>query len=666
MWEEGSTVNAAGVPRRLLAPITLKEDRSRPFVAKLFSADRPARYAVELLGPELRMEVENLEAQAFGPLIAEIGKSLITHGAAGQTSHVPFQHEPSLEIAESLEIWDRVIVEETSDHFFDDVVRIADLAFSGYKSLGTLGEKLAALRWACSTRWLAGRALACKPRALGTNCRSPDPVTSHKEAFQAKAAIIKMLKELAVDPSILAMFDYDLVGYGVWHSGGREPLPEEATNEWWRRFAEMDLMALWRQVQRLPPPELDASIPVLTLLQLYPEPNWELPLPLAARAIMEKHGWLVEVRQPAINGHLPDKALIQGPLLLADAPELWQPDLADPSVFESIQRGEDQGKGHQSEGLPGALHGSVGMIMAAMCAQESLRNIRIYPGLLKIQGFAEVFLRYSPSICSLEFRHCHELINLALLHQLSLVGENLQILDLEDCGLDGSHMEALAKALRFMPGVRQLDLSGNEIDGQAGIRFIRMLAESRVDVAQLRMDRNPIGDKRGFTEEVATILATRGERVVAGGEIVFDLTGESMRWAAQPGTTGMTIPIKALHKHAVQRKVFVESIAAEKSQYSAGSDWLAKHRKHHDVLVNHPIMKIWQKEVQLAGGADVADLHLAEEASRDESAPSRRDSRSKSGSKSSHHSHTRSRQSSVTGSKAASTMNRIHSKASRH
>eukprot|EP00971_Amphidinium_carterae_P190807 3786393-Amphidinium_carterae.1 len=36
------------------------------------------------------------------------------------------------------------------------------------------------------------------------------------------------------------------------------------------------------------------------------------------------------------------KALMQGNLLLADAPELWQPDMSDPAVFESIQRGEDQ------------------------------------------------------------------------------------------------------------------------------------------------------------------------------------------------------------------------------------------------------------------------------------------------------------------------------------
>jgi len=649
MWEEGVTVNAAGVPRRLLAPITLKEDRSRPFADKFFSADRLSRLAVELLGPELRIEVGDLEVKAFGPLISEIGKNLIAHGAMAQTSHVPFQHEPSLEIAESFKIWDRVIVEETSDDFFVDVARMSDLAFSGYKSLGTWGQRLAALRWAACTRWLAGRALACKPRALGTNCRAPEPHASHKEAFAAKLAIIKMLKELAVEPAIVAMFDFDLVGYGVWHSGGREPLPKEATDEWWRRFAEMDLMALWRQVQRLPPPELDAQIPVLALLQPYPRPNWELPLPLAARAIMDKHGWLVEVRQPAINGHLPDKALMQGNLLLADAPELWQPDMSDPAVFESIQRGEDQGKGHQSEGLPGALHGSMGMIMAAMCAQEKLGNIRIYPGLLKIQGFAEGFLRYSPSISSLEFRQCHELINLALLHQLSLVGEKLQILDLEDCGLDGSHMEALATALRYMPGVRHLDLSGNEIEGQAGIRLVRLLAESRVDVACLRMDRNPIGDKRGFTEEVATILATRGEKVIAGGEIVFDLSGEAMKWSATPGTTGITVPVKALHGHATKKKAYVEALASEKQQYAAGIDWLAKNRKHHDELMNHPIMKIWHKEASATGLVEAVDIaetdeQLAQAAKRqDPLKPAMRDSSKSAMRNSSHRSASRSR-----------------------
>ena len=49
-------------------------------------------------------------------------------------------------------------------------------------------------------------------------------------------------------------------------------------------------------------------------------------------------------------------------------------DLDDPEVRSKVERGEDLGKAHQEDGLPGALHGSVGLLYAAT-AFEALQNL---------------------------------------------------------------------------------------------------------------------------------------------------------------------------------------------------------------------------------------------------------------------------------------------------
>ena len=83
------------------------------------------------------------------------------------------------------------------------------------------------------------------------------------------------------EPKVRVLFDYDLVGEGVWHGGGKEELPEESKDEWHRRSCIFDICRMALQVEKAPPLEVNASMPRLLVMQPYGTPHKRFRLPEA-------------------------------------------------------------------------------------------------------------------------------------------------------------------------------------------------------------------------------------------------------------------------------------------------------------------------------------------------------------------------------------------------
>merc|ERR1719456_1176449 len=91
---------------------------------------------------------------------------------------------------------------------------------------------------------------------------------------------------LILEAPLLKVYDFDLLGFGVYMNQRAEPLPRGGDNEWFRRQMQYDLSSLCRQVKELPPESLNLSEPKLHILRPYGEATWMLPPPEAPRVSM--------------------------------------------------------------------------------------------------------------------------------------------------------------------------------------------------------------------------------------------------------------------------------------------------------------------------------------------------------------------------------------------
>eukprot|EP00927_Polykrikos_kofoidii_P061956 TRINITY_DN56777_c0_g1_i1.p1 TRINITY_DN56777_c0_g1~~TRINITY_DN56777_c0_g1_i1.p1 ORF type:complete len:634 (-),score=110.85 TRINITY_DN56777_c0_g1_i1:27-1928(-) len=503
------------------------------FVQKVFSNDRPSREAFVLLAPEFRScDLRMVKAADIGLRMAEIGDRLYREGSLPGLP--TWEMEESPEFVRSIAEWRKALEVAGCEDFMRHLRNASKNSMAAYFQMGKLVPSLAALRWMTCMKWLEFRGDIIDAASVGGAFGSLNPTKSYDALVKAKEFIFHELREILAQPEAVAMIDYDLKGHGVWHRGGCEPLPEEATNEWYRRGVEFDLSSFCLQSLQLPPMEINETgygPPIYLLKQPLGKPDWSLGPQDSPRHVLLSTNWGVELSQSPFD-NLPAKQLVQGMVLQVKKPPAPVFDLNDPEILEKIQRREDLGKGDQEDGLPGAIHGSVGLFYAALCAVEKQEHIRIYPDILPIEGFIEYFLRYSPPLRSLDFGGCAEKMTAEILQFLPLAGESLVFLDLEECNLSGEHVDVLVSSLQDLRGLRHVDLTGNNFDGPAAVRLLSELSERRVDVFTIRFDDNPLGDRPHFRDAVTDLLVKRGGGVAVGGEIVSHLHNDSVSWSA--------------------------------------------------------------------------------------------------------------------------------------
>jgi hypothetical protein len=242
---------------------------------------------------------------------------------------------------------------------------------------------------------------------------------------------------------------------------------------------------------------------------------------------------MFEVRQPKIDD-VPQKALVQGPVMHMDMPPPPEFDIADPEVRAKIERGEDLGKGDQEDGLPGSVHGSIGLLYAGLVGVEKFDNVKLYPELLEIEDFLECFLKYSTRLVSLDLSGAEEAMTEEFLTFIPYCGASLRILDLERCNLEGDQIETLVETCKALTGLQHLDVANNKLGAADATFLLASLAENRIDLQSIRLDGNPVGDIHEFRQDVAGLLAARGDQVVAGGELVLHLDVDAVRWFPEP------------------------------------------------------------------------------------------------------------------------------------
>mmetsp|Transcript_82339 Transcript_82339/g.156562 ORF Transcript_82339/g.156562 Transcript_82339/m.156562 type:complete len:765 (-) Transcript_82339:79-2373(-) len=671
----------------------------QPFAELVFASDNYAKQAYQFLRPNFKIDDTMwLRPKAIGHMMADIADRLSVEGNFPGRHYVP---EVSLEFADSVKLWRESLSEVTSSAFTAKVTRAAMQAEAAYGYLGTWGPRFAALRWCLCITWIAARATLANLTSAGGSYGTVDPKKSADSLRQTKLKIFKILQGLLEEAPLLKVFDFDLIGYGVYINGGAEPLPRGGTDEWFRRQMEYDVASMCRQARDLPPPEVNDREPTLPILRPYGEPTWHLPPPKALRFILERHKWYCHVQstvkegvkkemakneedpvealkrralarmqlersgtaamdlkaalaepappkselkkslqshydnlfneemdtealiasatealeevKPPVAQSLPAKAYIQGALLIMDIAPPDEIDLSDADVISKIQRGEDLGKGSQEDGLPGAIHGSIGLLFAGMCAVERLDNIRVGQGLLEIDSFLEVFLQYSTSIKLLDMSHTKGALTEEHLRVLPQARGTLQTLDLSSSGLEEQHVNALADAFEALPGLKHVDLSDNTLERPAALRFIGMLTERRVDLSSLRLDRNPLGDGELFGQDLAAIMATRGDTVVAGGELVLHQTNDAVLWYAKPrsGTLadrrrddtmmlGAT-SVEELELGALARNEQLDLIDEQgmdpRTTNDVGRELLRQERQVNDDVLEHPMMQMWHESV---------------------------------------------------------------------
>lgn len=470
------------------------------------------------------------EPLAVGRKIIEIGEQIRQEGSFPGGHYI---HEASLEIDDSIALLRKAMEQETCHEFSKLVQRAAKQAEAGYGSLGCWGPRLAGLRWLCCVWWLAARADIVNKCSAGACFGTLYPKDSEGACERAKESMFQWMSSLLYEAAVLKVFDFDLLGFGVFMNKRAEPLPRGGNNEWFRRQLQCDLASLCRQVKDLPPESLNLHQPKLNILRPYGELTWMLPPTEALRCIVEKHAWAAETFMPPID-EMPAKPLIQGPVLHMDSPPPIEWDMTDPEIIAKLQRGDNLGKGSQEDGLPGAIHGSVGLLFAGIVGVEKIVNVKIYPTLLEVDDFLECFLKYCTPLESLDLAEAEGCMDEELLTFLPYAGPNLRVLDLSRCNLDGSQVETLVDTVAKLTGLQHLDLAHNALDAPSATMLLAALAERRVDLQTIRLDGNPLGDMHEFRQDVAGLLAARGDQVVAGGELVLHLNLDAVRWFPEP------------------------------------------------------------------------------------------------------------------------------------
>lgn len=589
---------------------------------KFFKHDRLARQALPLFAPEARAsDLSDIRAGTIGPRVAELGDSLYNNGSLpGWPSWDP---EDSLEIVKSIEIFKEALKVFSAIDWNRMVQEAARKAEAGYLQMGKLVTKISAMRWAVGLKWIAARTAVVAKTAIGGGLGTIDAKLSQEAMYGVKLTLFNWLKEICADSAVLAMFDHDLLGHGVWHSGGREPLPEEASDHWYRRGAIFDLAMLCLQATRLPPEEMNRDQPLIELLKPFGQDNWRMPPYEAPKFILDMHGWTADAAQAPFSD-MPAKPLRMGWVLHMNTPAEFEHDFGDAAIIEKVQRGEELGKGTQEDHLPGAIHGSVGLLYAVICAKESYDHVRFYPDVLVLEGFVAAFLRYGPPLLSLDFSHCPGLITDELLQLVPLAGNSIKILDFEGCELDDDRMGDMLLSLEHLQTIDYLDLADNLITAAGAEMLLEGLCEMvpcqdhpkgerrRADLSSLRLDRNPLGDGTEFTLTVARILGERGNQVSGGGSLTLQLGDGATSFDPNPreGTfakemleTGEmvdAVSLKDLRVHADKRLRALNKRAEQDPVWAAKAgprDWLAARRAYHEGVLNSPIMQFWRRNV---------------------------------------------------------------------
>mmetsp|Transcript_30096 Transcript_30096/g.54467 ORF Transcript_30096/g.54467 Transcript_30096/m.54467 type:complete len:661 (-) Transcript_30096:98-2080(-) len=581
-----------------------------PFVIKLFMSERLAREAFTFLAPQHSSDdLTIMDPVAIGPWIGELGERLYHEGSL---PGLPcWEMEESPEIKNSVDLWRKALEVDTGPAFDELVQKSFREAEAGFFQLGRLGPRLAGLRWTSCLRWLSSYCTeVMKASGGGGNCTALTADAIDRASREAKKFIFTCLGGIMEEPPVVTLFDFDLMGQGVWHGGGKQPLPEEAKDEWYRRGNVFDLCRIAHQAVRVPPEDLNPSVPHLMLIQPYGTPNEYIRLPEVPRMIIDKHGWVAEAL-PAPVDVMPAKAWVPGKVLHMEIPAPPDFDLEDPEVRAKVERGEDLGKGHQEDGKPGAVHGSVGLMYAAAGIQEGIENAWFYPGIIQLEGFMEMFLTYGPPLRSISLAGADADVDEDVLELLKLAGESVLTLDLEQCGIDGSLIDALMDMLKDLSGLRNLDLGCNKLDGPSALSLIRLLGEARVDLQTIRLDKNPFGQPEVLKNEIAACLATRGESVVAGGDLVLHLGDNAVRWCAGPRENTLaqrlrddgadilhTSSLKEMDRAIVQREAVWARYEKNDpaAQSSGGRDWLRRMRLSNVKLNKHPLIKFYRKQ----------------------------------------------------------------------
>eukprot|EP00913_Durusdinium_trenchii_P026804 g25143.t1 len=274
---------------------------------------------------------------------------------------MPCKESPELRV--SLKAWEDALSVPMGPNFAELVEKAFKQAEAGFFQLGRLAPRLAALRWCSCMAWVRFRTLAVMEASSGGgNCSIPQGAASRDACEQAKRFIFKALDSVVSEregvtegePKVRVLFDYDLVGEGVWHGGGKEPLPEESEDEWHRRSCEFDICRIAHQVERAPPVDVNASMPRLLVMQPFGTPHKRLRLAEVPRMILDRNKWYTEVaNMPLLN--LCSKSAVVGPILHMEVPPPPDFDLEDPEVRSKVERGEDLGKAEQEDTRDGRI-----------------------------------------------------------------------------------------------------------------------------------------------------------------------------------------------------------------------------------------------------------------------------------------------------------------------
>jgi len=532
-------------------------------------------------------------------------------------------HEDSIEVDDSLNLLEQALTVSSSLEFNELVQKAAKQAEAGYGSMKTWGPRLASLRWLCSIWWLAARVEVVNRNSAGASFGTIDPRFSEQVNWRAKNDMIHWISDLVHEAPVLKIFDHDLMGCGVYMNSRSEPLPRGGNDAWFRRQMQFDLASLCSQLRQLPPVKLNLQEPKLQILRPYGEPTWMLPPPEALRPILLAHGWIAEPLTPPID-QVPAKALIQGKVLHIDAPAPYEFDLTDPEIIARVQRGEKLGKGPQDDGLPGAIHGSLSLLYAGVVAIEGYDNVKIYSDILEIDDFLEKFLEYCPRLVTLDLSGAEGAMDEEFLMFISHCGPSLRVLDLENCNLDGSVVDTLVDTCEALKGLQHLDLAYNNIDAAMATLFLASLAERRIDLQTVRLDGNPVGDMYEFRQDVAGLLAARGDQVVAGGELVLHLDVDAVRWLPEPKADTLaarrrndTLMMAAtsfdeLIDGAHQRNADIDQLYMEgrdpRTRTIAGKEMLQKERDLNNKILSDSMLRLYESKIVNEQGAGRAEV----------------------------------------------------------
>lgn len=627
-------------------PIRLEKEEDIPqpvldgpntWVKKFFGEDPQARLGVALLDPAFEAEDQLVfPAEKLGIRTADLGVRLFNEGSLPGIRSWKMEESPEWE--QSVARWRESLVEVGVDKFDELVQDSARLAEEAYEQMGNLAPRLACLRWNCAITWIAARSETVTKVSIGNSFGQVPVPSSERANREAKKKIFGWLRSLCKEPKVRAIFDFDLVGHGVWHNAGKEPIPKEANDEWYRRGVFYDIVLMVHQTMLLPPEDMNPSAPTLLMLKPYGTPDWDMPPSVAPEGILKQHAWTAVPLPAPIRS---DKANIQGKVLHCREPPPIEADLDDPEVIAKIQRGEPLGKGLQEDGLPGALHGSVGLVFAAYCHVANFRNVKLYPGLLELDGFLQYFLRYCPPLRTLDLGSCHGVFDNGHFKTLNLVGSRLKVLDLENCNMRTHQVEETVQLLSELTGMVHLDLANNKLDTHGAMLIVSLLAEKRVDIASVRLDGNPFGDQVTFRNALAGTLAERGEGVLHGGELVPHFTDDAVVWYGVPrdGTLAYrmrgegeararAVPLKDVKRQIEKRKEKLDEYESNDpaAKTVGGRDWLARQRVVSDAEMANDMVAMYRGEVKARIAAKkAAEEKAAAEKAREEEEAARKE-----------------------------------------